>query len=686
MIQALKLMSLQNPKMNRNMEAAGAAEELRLEAEESGACLIQCRERMELMEGVFRHVADAILVATEDGLIVEVNPAASAILGHSREELLGMRPWDFVVGVPQEEILRMNQTILQGTPVTVQRIFRSKSSGQKIMDLRLARCALAGRDLIIVSCRDVTEQKRLEERLRRSERNLAEGQRLTKTGSWVLDFKTGNTDWSVETCRIFGFPDPPPSPHYSEFRARVRPEDREGVDRGLRESFETGEPRPLRYIFILPNGVRKQIETISQPVWDESGAVIRLMGTVMDVTERQQAEDALRASELFARGQLNALTRTLDALASESEPDRFLDHVLRNITEQLQGHSSSVWRRDCASGLMNFEFAFENGSLVTKANSSVAAVSPSLSIDEVWPWPEIFRAGRPFVLSDIRQGPDFPWRRRLLTLGVVTILTVPMLIAGQVEGVIGIRFTNLREFCAGELDLAQAFANQAMLAMQLTRLSAQSRQAAVMAERNRLARDIHDTLAQGFTGVVVQLEAAKGAVTRQDNAEIAKRIEQADGLARSSLAEARRSVRALRPRSLRDGTLCMALEDMFKRISNGLDLNAEFQVEGEQRAIPEEWEEGLLRIAQESLTNTIKHAQARRFRARLSFAPAVVQLQMTDDGRGFDPHGEYDGFGLVGMRERAEQMGGDFVLRSKPGQGAEILITLNQPNASENEV
>jgi hypothetical protein len=132
------------------------------------------------------------------------------------------------------------------------------------------------------------------------------------------------------------------------------------------------------------------------------------MGTVMDVTERQQAEDALRASELLARGQLNALTRTLDALASESEPDKFLDHVLRNTTEQLQAHSSSVWRRDGNSGLMSFEFAFENGRLVTKSNASIAAVSPSLPIEEVWPWPEILRTGKPSVLEDIRQGPAFP--------------------------------------------------------------------------------------------------------------------------------------------------------------------------------------------------------------------------------------------------------------------------------------
>src|SRR6266853_1416110 len=114
-------------------------------------------------------------------------------------------------------------------------------------------------------------------------------------------------------------------------------------------------------------------------------------------------------------------------------------------------------------------------------------------------------------MEDIREGPSFPWREHVLAMGVITILVVPMLVAGQVEGVIGIRFTRKRTFRTEEMELAQALAHQAMLAIQLMRLSQESREAAVAAERNRMARDIHDTLAQGFTGVIVQLEAAADA-------------------------------------------------------------------------------------------------------------------------------------------------------------------------------
>src|SRR5436309_11063204 len=125
-----------------------------------------------------------------------------------------------------------------------------------------------------------------------------------------------------------------------------------------------------------------------------------------------------------------------------------------------------------------------------------------LPMEDFWPWPEVFRTGKASVIEDIRTVRPFALRDRLLPLGIVTVLLIPMSVVGRLEGTIGLRFTKKRPFRSEEIELAQALANQMMLAMQLTRLSAERRESAVIAERNRMARDIHDMLAQGFTGVI----------------------------------------------------------------------------------------------------------------------------------------------------------------------------------------
>ncbi|MBE2214571.1 MAG: PAS domain S-box protein [Opitutaceae bacterium] len=640
-------------------------------------------------EGILAIADDAIIAVDSDQRILLFNRGAERIFGYASSAILG-RPLSTLL---PERFAAMHDRHLE-TFARSPEISRSMAQRNEVFGRRKdgsefpAEASISkltqGDDVVFtVILREITERRRLENRLRQSERNLAEGQRLTKTGSWTLDFRTGETDWSVETCRIFGFPDPPPSPHYNAFRARVRPEDRAAVDNGLRESFETGEPRPLEYIFILPDGTEKHIETISQPVRDETGAVVRLMGTVMDVTARKRTEATLRAAELLARGQLNALTRTLDALALEAEPDRIREHVLRTIAEQLSAHSCSVWQREPDTGLMTFACALENDRLVTGHEHTIASISPSLRIEDIWPWPEVFRTGKPYLLEDIRQGPDFPWREHVLKLGIVTILIVPMLVAGEVHGVIGIRFTRARSFQAEEMELAQALANQAMLAMQLNRLSAESRRTAVIAERNRMARDIHDTLAQGFTGVIVQLEAAGDASSKGLAEDANAHMHRAAELARESLKEARRSVRALRPQALEEMSLGAALGDMISKMTAGTNLAATFSVRGTPLALPPAWEENLLRVGQEVLTNTLRHTRAKTFIATLSFQPSEIQLSMRDDGCGFDPTRKSDGFGLTGMRERVESMGGAMALKSENGAGTAVSIVLPLPSPSK---
>jgi PAS domain S-box-containing protein len=402
-----------------------------------------------------------------------------------------------------------------------------------------------------------------------------------------------------------------------------------------------------------------------------------------DITERKQAAEALRSSAQLARGQTEALRKTLDAMAMESAPDRLVEHVLRTVIEQLNAHSTAVWLRSETTGLVSFEIAFENGQLVTKSDAELAKISPTFSIDEVWPWPQVFRTGKPSVLEDIREGPSFPWRDHVLSLGVVTVLIVPMLVAGQVEGVIGIRFTSKRSFRTEETELAQALANQAMLAIQLMRLSQQSRQAAVAAERNRLARDIHDTLAQGFTGVIVQLEAAEDAISEGLVKEASKHMAHAGELARGSLQEARRSVRALRPQALEDKALSAAIEELLNKMTTGTGLKATLGVQGEPVDFSPVWGENLLRIGQEVLTNSLRHASASEFKALLSFEPNEVRLILRDNGRGFDPASAHDGFGLLGIRERVQGMGGRLNIQSASGEGTTISIVLPHANASQ---
>jgi signal transduction histidine kinase len=391
---------------------------------------------------------------------------------------------------------------------------------------------------------------------------------------------------------------------------------------------------------------------------------------------RQSQAEALRASAQLARGQMEALTSTLDALAKESAADRLVEHVLRTMIGQLHAHSSGVWLRSEGTRRVRFEFGFEGGRLLTKSDAALAKISPTLNIEDVPPWPEIFRTGKPGVLEDIRDGPAFPWREHVLSLGVITILIVPMLIAGQVEGVIGIRFTGKRPFRAEEIELAQALAHQAMLVIQLGRLSQQSRQAAVAAERNRLARDIHDTLAQGFTGVIVQLEAAADAISGGLMKEANEHIARASDLARGSLQEARRSVQALRPQALEEKDLCGALEDVLKKMTTGTALRAALALEGAPRPLPPEWGENLLRIGQEVLTNSLRHASASEFTARLSFEQDCVHLILRDNGRGFDPAAKHDGFGVRGIRERVEAMNGQLAIQSGKDQGTIVSITL----------
>ena len=205
-----------------------------------------------------------------------------------------------------------------------------------------------------------------------------------------------------------------------------------------------------------------------------------------------------------------------------------------------------------------------------------------------------------------------------------------------------------------------------------------SRFALVLEERARLAREIHDTLAQGFVGISAQLDAV--AISMPEGESTARTyLDMARRMARHSLTEARRSVMDLRASMLDGQDLGSALESGTKMWAAGSGVSVEVAVEG-SRDLPEETEQHLLRIAQEAVTNALKHAGARRISVHLDMKPELLDLRVADDGRGFEPDNVFSSsgghFGLIGMRERAKRVGGQFRLTTGPGKGTEVEVTV----------
>ncbi|MCD9880624.1 sensor histidine kinase [Streptomyces guryensis] len=219
--------------------------------------------------------------------------------------------------------------------------------------------------------------------------------------------------------------------------------------------------------------------------------------------------------------------------------------------------------------------------------------------------------------------------------------------------------------------LQQALDENAALHAQLL---VQAREAGVADERRRLAAEIHDTIAQGLTGIIAQLQVVANTPDRDQARE---HTDRAMDLARHSLGEARRSVHNLAPVELADAGLPEALKKTVAEWGERTGVRAEFTVTGTAEQLHEEVSATLLRIVQEALSNTARHARASRLGVTLSFLGDEVILDIRDDGTGFDPlalpaRTRSGGFGLDGMRARAERIAGSLTVETEPGHGTAL--------------
>jgi two-component system NarL family sensor kinase len=372
---------------------------------------------------------------------------------------------------------------------------------------------------------------------------------------------------------------------------------------------------------------------------------------------------------------LRVLKEVAEALNHATTEQRAAGEALRRMADLLGVETGWVWLRDPAADRFY--------------NAAVQSLPPYLQEPvrmtgkSCWCL-ELFRRGQLTarnidVVGCSRLAPAADSPQAASTGGLRCHASVPLYAGDRPLGVMNLAMRGWRRLTRQELDLLTTIADQLGVAVERARLGEQSIEHARADERARIARDVHDTLAQGFTAVGLHIEAGLLRLTPQNQARPALGL--ALDAARQGLDEARRSIRTLRASPLENRSLAEALGALSRQFTAETGVRVRLDV-GDLPPLAADVESELFRIASEALTNVRKHAGAREASLRLEVRRGRLRLTIGDAGAGFRTrHARARGFGLIGMEDRARQAGGRAAIRSAPGRGTTVTVTIPLPVA-----
>jgi two-component system, NarL family, sensor kinase len=417
---------------------------------------------------------------------------------------------------------------------------------------------------------------------------------------------------------------------------------------------------------LVPRGgraARAPIPTITSKDMQAALAREREMFTQQRTAELAKANEALRGC--------------LDALAAVPNLDELLGQVMAAITRELGGTSSILRLRNFEKNCLTVDLVFQDGRVMTPAEAKYPEWFRSIPLDERQLGLLKQQAVVMHLLDNISPIPD-AHRSYLLGLGVKTLLVIPLNLGTQLIGSLAFRFTENREFRPEEIEIARTLQSQAVLAIQVTRLAKAARQSAVLEERNRLAGEFHDGLAQSFTAICMQLGVAKEELASKAGDPLC-RIQLAVELANLGLAEARRSAHNLRLSIVDESGLTMSLQGLVERSRVAGRLRCDFRSDNvPEESLPATVQHQLLRIAREAISNAVRHAKPTVVTVTLRWDPPNLILQVKDNGSGIPKARleKSEGLGLDNMRERAAQIDAKLEIQTADGHGTSIIVTV----------
>jgi len=388
--------------------------------------------------------------------------------------------------------------------------------------------------------------------------------------------------------------------------------------------------------------------------------------------EREHAAEE-RVAEL---AKANAVIRgNLERLAGETDLHSFMGHMLLEATRQFDAISGAVVVLKDSLQEWRIVAHVREGQLAPPPYATSVPVAGSVFTTRLGDLRE------PLYLNVSRQNTEIwpgvlAFHRRIGAIGTVFY---PLVFGARSVGFLVMSFQREAEDVKRS-ELLVALAQQATLAVQLTRLAYSAKEAAVLMERTRIGQEIHDGLAQAFTGILLQLGAVEEFPScRKRGSELAITLSRIRELARDGLAEARRSVMALRLDQTRRAGLELALRQLAERSTVPGGVSCTFEGDSIITGLRPEHEHELLRIAQEAVSNAVRHARPHSVRITMTDEPAHWTLAVADDGGGMEQSPELSarqGFGLSSMRQRAGAIGGEWNIESQPGRGTRVSVRM----------
>ena len=374
--------------------------------------------------------------------------------------------------------------------------------------------------------------------------------------------------------------------------------------------------------------------------------------------------------------EVGALLDAARDLASTLELRPLLDVLLDHLKRLVDYAGTSIWE------LQGEEMAFL-GFRGPRAFDQEVARTVRFHTPDMEPHWSRLAHGEPIRMPDIWDDSDVAQMFRRVVGGsamrpslevITSLMWVPLIVRERPIGLLSLTNPRFDAFSPRDATLALAIARQAAVAIENARLHERARQAAILEERQRLARELHDSVTQSLYAIGLYAEAAGRALADGEPDTAVSNVREIGAATQDALAEMRLLLFELRPPLLEEHGLAAALRARLQAVEARAGLTAEFACRGEGRLAPER-EQELFRVVQEALNNVLKHAHARHVRVRLELTSDCAVIEVADDGVGFEPaqHGA-DGYGLPGMRERAERLGGCLQIESAPGAGTRVRV------------